>query len=181
MDRFSQAMMNAARGLEPADVVFEDASIFNPFTCSWDNGTLAVKDGLILGIGEYTGKQVRRCAGRYIVPGLIDAHVHVESSLLTPSEYARLVAIHGTTTVIADPHEIANVAGTTGLSYMLDARGRAAIDILYMLPSCVPATPADIGGAILGADDLRQYIGKDGVLGLGEMMDVPGYWPLTPR
>ena len=167
-------MMDAARGLEPADVVFEDASVFNPFTCSWDTGTLAVKDGLVLGIGDYTGKQVRNCAGRYIVPGLIDAHVHIESSLLTPVEYARLVAIHGTTTVIADPHEIANVAGTTGMAYMLDARGRAAIDLRYMLPSCVPATPADVGGAILGADDLGRFIGVDGVLGLGEMMDVPG-------
>ncbi len=167
-------MMDAARGLEPADVVFEDASVFNPFTCSWDEGTLAVKNGLILGIGDYTGKQVRGCAGRYIVPGLIDAHVHIESSLLTPAEYARLVAIHGTTTVIADPHEIANVAGTTGIAYMLDSRTKTAIDILYMLPSCVPATPADVGGAVLEAEDLRQYIGSYGILGLGEMMNVPG-------
>jgi adenine deaminase len=174
MDSFSKAMMDAARGLEPADVVFENASIFNPFSCSWDDGTLAIKNGIILGIGDYTGKRVRDCAGRYIVPGLIDAHVHIESSLLTPSEYARLVAIHGTTTVIADPHEIANVAGIRGLEYMLAVREKAAIDILYMLPSCVPATPADVGGAVLGADDLRHFIGIDGVLGLGEMMNVPG-------
>ena len=174
MDHFSKAMVDAARGLEPADVVFENAAIFNPFTCSWDEGTLAIKNGIVLGIGDYTGKQIRDCDGRYIVPGLIDAHVHIESSLLTPPEYARLVAIHGTTTVIADPHEIANVAGTEGLEYMLAGREKAAIDILYMLPSCVPATPADVGGAVLGADDLRRFIGTDGVLGLGEMMNVPG-------
>ena len=112
--------------------------------------------------------------GLYIVPGLIDAHVHIESSLLTPREYARLVALHGTTTVIADPHEIANVAGTAGLEFMLAEREGAATDIRYMLPSCVPATPTEAGGAILDAADLRPFIGREGVLGLGEMMNVPG-------
>lgn len=172
--------MDAARGLEPADVIFEDASLFNPFTCSWDKGTLAIKNGIILGIGDYSANEIRDCAGRYIVPGLIDAHVHIESSLLTPREYARLVALHGTTTVIADPHEIANVAGTAGLDYMLASREDAAIDIQYMLPSCVPATPADVGGAVLDATDLQRYIGHDGVLGLGEMMNVPGVLAADP-
>jgi adenine deaminase len=173
-------MTDAARGAEPADTIFENASVFNAFTCSWDTGTLAVKDGFILGIGDYTGKTVIDCTGRYIVPGLIDAHVHIESSLLTPPEYARLVALHGTTTVIADPHEIANVAGITGMDYMLASRENAAIDILYMLPSCVPATPADVGGAMLDAEDLRRYIGHDGVLGLGEMMNFPGVLASDP-
>ena len=167
-------MIDGARGLEPADMIFENASIFNPFTCSWDEGTFAVKNGIVLGIGDYTGKTVKDCTGQYIVPGLIDAHVHIESSLLTPPEYARLVASHGTTTVIADPHEIANVAGISGLDYMLASRENTVIDILFMLPSCVPATPADVGGAVLDATDLRRYIGHEGVLGLGEMMNVPG-------
>lgn len=180
MDSFSETMINAARGLEPADTVFKNASVFNPFTCSWDEGSLAIKNGIILGIGDYTGKRVLDCAGRYIVPGLIDAHVHIESSLLTPREYSRLVAIHGTGTVIADPHEIANVAGTAGLEYMLAAREGAAIDIRYMLPSCVPATPADIGGAVLGADELQRFTGRDGMLGLGEMMNVPGVLAADP-
>ena len=174
MRTFSKKMIDGARGLEPADTIFENASIFNPFTCSWDEGTFAVKNGFVLGIGDYTGKTVKDCTGQYIVPGLIDAHVHIESSLLTPPEYARLVALHGTTTVIADPHEIANVAGVSGLDYMLALRKNTAIDILFMLPSCVPATPADVGGAVLDATDLRRYIGHDGVLGLGEMMNVPG-------
>jgi len=167
-------MMDAARGIIPADRIFTNASIFNPFTCTWDEGTLAVRNGIVLGIGDYKGNEVCDCSGKYIVPGLIDAHVHIESSLLTPQEYARLVVRHGTTTVIADPHEIANIAGARGIGYMLEARKNAAIDIQYMLPSCVPATPADVGGAVLDADDLRKFTGRPGVLGLGEMMNVPG-------
>lgn len=167
-------MMDAARGTIPADRIFTNASIFNPFTCTWDMGTLAVKNGIVLGIGKYKGKEVYDCSGKYIVPGLIDAHVHIESSLLTPVEYARLVVRHGTTTVITDPHEIANVAGAKGIEYMLKARANAAIDIQYMLPSCVPATPADVGGAVLDAGGLRRFCKNPGVLGLGEMMNVPG-------
>jgi len=174
MTPFSKSGIDAARGIAPADMIFEDATIFNPFTCSWDEGTLAVKDGIVLGMGDYEGNETRDCSGKYLVPGLIDAHVHIESSLLTPSEYARLVALHGTGTVIADPHEIANVAGVKGLEYMLAARKAAAIDILYMLPSCVPATPADVGGAVLDAGSLRQFVGREGILGLGEMMNFPG-------
>lgn len=180
MTPFSKPVINAARGIIPADVTFENATIFNPFTCSWDEGTLAVKDGIILGMGEYEGNETRDCSGKYLVPGLIDAHVHIESSLLTPPEYARLVALHGTGTVIADPHEIANVAGEKGLEYMLAAREGAAIDILYMLPSCVPATPADVGGAVLGAGPLRQFVGRNGILGLGEMMNFPGVLAADP-
>jgi len=180
MTPFCKPVIDAARGMGPADVIFETATIFNPFTGSWDEGTLAVKDGIILGIGDYEGKETRNCSGKYLVPGLIDAHVHIESSLLTPSEYARLVAHHGTGTVIADPHEIANVAGEKGLEYMLAARHNAAIDILYMLPSCVPATPADVVGAVLDAGSLRKFVGREGILGLGEMMNFPGVLAADP-
>ena len=173
-------MLDAARGLTPADSVFKNAVIFNPFSCTWDQGTLAVKNGLILGIGNYTGKTAYDVSGSYIIPGLIDAHVHIESSLLVPSEYARLVALHGTTTVIADPHEIANVAGARGIEYMLAEREGAVIDILYLLPACVPATPTDVGGATLEAKDLAQYIGREGILGLGEMMNVYGVLAADP-
>ncbi|MFA4861954.1 adenine deaminase [Methanoregula sp.] len=167
-------LIEAARGLIPADTVFKNARVFNPFTCVWEKGDLAVKDGRVLGIGDYAGSVERDFSGLYIVPGLIDAHVHIESSLLAPKEYARLVALHGTTTVIADPHEIANVAGTRGLEFMLGEREGALVDIRYMLPSCVPATPLDVGGATLDARDLARFAGRDGVLGLGEMMNFPG-------
>ena len=171
---FSQSLIAAARGIIPADTVYTGASIFNPFTLSWEEGNLAVKDGRVLGIGEYTGRKTIPLSGGYIVPGLIDAHVHIESSLLAPREYARLVSLCGTTTVIADPHEIANVAGLNGIRFMLGERVGADIEILYMLPSCVPATPADAGGAVLEASALRKFVGMEGILGLGEMMNVPG-------
>jgi adenine deaminase len=167
-------LIQAARGMIPADLVLRNANVFNPFTCSWDTGDLAIKDGIILGTGDYSGTTEEDLAGKYLVPGLIDSHVHIESSLLTPKEYARLVARHGTTTVIADPHEIANVAGAGGLDYMLAEREGAAIDIRYMLPSCVPATPIDVGGAVLNARDLVAFAGHEGILGLGEMMNFPG-------
>ena len=174
METIRKDLLDAARGLVPADIVCKNARIFNPFTCSWESGTLAIKDGIVLGIGDYAGKTVYDFRGLYIIPGLIDAHVHIESSLLTPREYSRLVALHGTTTIIADPHEIANVAGTAGLLFMLAEREGAAADIRYLLPSCVPATPVETGGATLDAAALRPFIGRAGVLGLGEMMNVPG-------
>ena len=167
-------VLDAARGIAPADAVFKNASIFNPFTCTWDEGTIAVKDGIILGTGEYRGKKEYNVTGKYLVPGLIDAHVHIESSLLTPREYARLVAQHGTATVIADPHEIANVAGVAGMEFMLSQRRGLLVDIRYMLPSCVPATSSDTGGATLDAADLIRFKDRDGVLGLGEMMNIHG-------
>jgi len=180
MTDFSLANLNAARGKAPADAVFTNAKIFNPFTCAWDEGTLAVKDGIILGIGDYSGKKEYDLTGMHIVPGLIDAHVHIESSLLTPGEYARLVAQHGTATVIADPHEIANVAGVSGIDWMLSQRAGLPVDIRYMLPSCVPATPVDVGGAILDTPDLARFKGREGVLGLGEMMNFPGVLGADP-
>ena len=180
METFSKDLLDAARGFTPADAVFKNALVFNPFICDWERGDLAIKNGLVLGIGTYTGKREYNFSGSHIIPGLIDAHVHIESSLLVPCEYARLVALHGTTTVIADPHEIANVAGRQGIDFMLAERSCAGIDILYLLPSCVPATPMDTGGAILDARDLKQFIGRDGILGLGEMMNVPGVLAADP-
>ncbi len=180
MGIFSKENLDAARGLSPADLVFRNAAIFNPFTCSFERGNLAVKNGFVLGIGTYEGNLEYDVSGSYIIPGLIDAHVHIESSLLVPSEYARLAALHGTTTVIADPHELANVAGVPGIDFMLDSRAGAVIDIQYLLPSCVPSTPGDVGGATLTAQDLEPYIGRVGILGLGEMMDVFGVLDADP-
>ncbi|MGA2162288.1 MAG: adenine deaminase [Methanoregula sp.] len=175
MTRSYADLIPAARGTEPADVVYRNAEIFDAFSCTWEKGDLAIKSGIIVGIGHlYRGIRERDLHGMYVLPGLIDAHVHIESSLLVPQEYARLVASHGTTTVIADPHEIANVAGAQGIEYMLAGRTSAPVDILYMLPSCVPATPLDIGGASLDAEALAAFAECEGIIGLGEMMNVPG-------
>ena len=164
-----------------SDVVFKNGVIFNPFTCEWQEEDFAVRDGLIIGVGPgYQGEKEVDLRSGYVVPGFIDAHVHLESSLLTPYEYTRLVMQHGTTTVIADPHEIANVCGVAGIEYMLQANQDLPLDILIMLPSCVPATPLDESATELSADTLRPYIGRDGVIGLGEMMNVPGVLQCDP-
>jgi adenine deaminase len=167
-------LLDSARGVVKADAVFKNAEFFNPFSCEWEKESLAVTGGIVVGIGDYRGMAEHDMGGARVVPGLIDAHVHIESSLLTPKEYARLVIFHGTTTVIADPHEIANVAGTEGLEFMLQEAQDLPIDIFTMLPSCVPATPRDRGGAVLSARDLARFIGRKGVLGIGEVMNVPG-------
>jgi len=152
----------------------ENATVFCPFTCEWEETGIAIHDRYIIGLGSYRARREIDLKGARVVPGLIDSHVHIESSLLTPEEYAGVVSACGTTTVIADPHEIANVLGTAGIEYMLRTREGLMVDILLMLPSCVPATPLDQGGARLDAEDLAPFIGREGVIGLGEMMNVPG-------
>jgi adenine deaminase len=166
---------------ESADIIFKNGFIFNPCTCEWLREDMAIRDGIVIGKGPgYQGKKEVDLKSAHVVPGFIDAHVHIESSLLTPHEYARLVMQHGTTTVIADPHEIANVCGISGIEYMLLANRELPLDILLMLPSCVPATPVDECAMALSADILRPFIGRDGVLGLGEMMNVPGVLSRDP-
>nr|WP_284738447.1 adenine deaminase C-terminal domain-containing protein [Methanoculleus sp. CWC-02] len=155
------AGLAAARGLEPADAVFSGAEVFNPFACAWERVDFAVKDGYVVGLGDYQGKREYDFSGAYVVPGLIDAHVHIESSLLAPAEYARLVLRHGTTTVIADPHEIANVCGVPGIEYMLaevmnvpgvlagDEDLRAKMDLFEVIDGHAP---------FLAGKDLNAYI-----------------------
>ena len=169
-----ERLLASALGEEPADLVFPGCTLFNPFDCSWEETSLAVTAGIVTGLGDYRGIREVDLGGARVAPGLIDAHVHPESSLLVPAEFARAVLPHGTTTVIADPHEIANVAGAAGIEYMLREASRSPLDFLFMLPSCVPSTPGDPGGATLSARDLRAFLGREGVLGLGELMNVPG-------
>ena len=157
--------------------IFDNALLFNPVSCTWIPASFSVENGKIKTVGtpgSISGTFVTDLAGARVIPGLIDAHVHIESSLLTPSEFGRLVFSHGVTTVIADPHEIANVAGTDGIDFMIEDAAYSPIDIFFMVPSCVPATPADIGGAAVSAEDLARYQTHQKVLGLGEMMNVPG-------
>jgi adenine deaminase len=175
-----ERLIQAAGGPASADILFSNAEVFNPFTGEWQHTGFATRDGIVIGPGSYRAKKEVNLKGRRVVSGLIDAHVHIESSLLSPPEFARLVSRHGTTTVIADPHEIANVCGAEGIKFMLGWRGRIPIDLFIMLPSSVPATPLDVGGATLGAGDLVAYSGREGVLGLGEVMNVPGVLSLSP-
>ena len=171
-DRFD--LVRIAKGEDPADIVFQNCDLFNPFDCTWERTDFAVARGRVIGTGPYRGRTNIDLRGRKVVPGLIDAHAHIESSLLLPGEFTRIVSLHGTTTVIADPHEIANVCGIAGIEYMCKATEGVPVDIFFMLPSCVPASRADMGGARLTANDLQGLSGNPRIIGLGEVMDVPG-------
>ena len=135
---------------------------------------IAIDQGHIAGIGKYEGRDYVYAAGQYALPGFIDGHVHIESSMLSPAEFARTVVPLGTTSVVTDPHEIANVAGIEGIRYMMEAAKHLPLSIYFTLPSCVPATPLEDSGAVLTAEDLSELLDEQGVLGLAEFMNVPG-------
>jgi adenine deaminase len=157
----------------PADLVIKHGTIVNVFTGELMEGDIAIADGIIAGIGSYEGHEVMDAKGKMIVPGFIDGHVHIESSMLLPGEFAKVVLQHGVTTVITDPHEIANVAGEKGIQYMLDDAAGVPMDIFVMLPSCVPATSFESNGAALAAEQLAPFMADPRVLGLAEVMDFP--------
>ncbi len=165
--------IQAANNIKKADLVIRNARIVNVFTRQLMTGDVAIVDGVIVGIGEYEGIEEVDAAGRFLAPGLIDAHVHIESSMVTPHQFSEVVLPHGVTTVITDPHEIANVCGTAGLDFMLEDSADTMLEVLFMLPSCVPATSFENNGATLCAEDLRPYLTHPRVLGLAEVMDFP--------
>ncbi|MFI8685111.1 adenine deaminase [Rossellomorea sp. NPDC077527] len=156
-----------------ADVVIKNAKIIDVFNLEITEGDVAISDGMIVGIGKYEGKEVIDAKGKYVSPSFIDAHVHIESSMVTPSEFANVVLPHGVTTVITDPHEIGNVSGEEGIRFMLDDSENIPLDVFTMLPSCVPATPFENAGATLTAHDLKPFYHYERVLGLAEVMDYP--------
>lgn len=166
-----QKRIRVAQKQLPAEIVIRNGTIVNVFTGELMQGDIAIVDGVIAGIGSYDGTKIVDATGKYAVPGFIDGHVHIESSMVTPEEFARIVLPHGVTTVIADPHEIGNVSGVDGIQYMLEASEGLPFDVYFMLPSCVPATPFENAGARLDADDLLPYYAHPRVLGLGEVMD----------
>jgi len=164
-----------ARGDEPADLLLRNAQVIDVFTGEITEADVAIAEDTIVGVGlTYDADEEIDLQGRYICPGLIDAHVHIESSMATPPYFARAVLPRGTTTVVTDPHEIANVAGADGISYMLDVSKGLPLTVLVNLPSCVPATHMATAGAELTADDLVQLADRPRVVGLAEFMNVPG-------
>lgn len=155
----------------PADLVIRGGQIVNVFSGEITVADIAIIDGMIAGIGSYEGKEIVDASGKWIIPGLIDGHVHIESSLLSPKEFARVVLQHGVTSVITDPHEIGSVAGVEGIRYMLEQSEGLPMDQFVMLPSCVPATPFESCAARLTAEDLEPFYSHPRVLGLAEVMD----------
>ncbi len=164
----------AALGQERAELVLKNGSYVNVFTGEVEKGDIAIADGKIVGIGTYSGEKEIDIGGRIAAPGLIDAHVHIESSQLSPEEFARLILPHGTTEIIADPHEIANVCGIAGVRYIAEAAKNTPLEVKVMLPSCVPATAFETSGAHLSAADTEKQIREPYLWGLGEFMNAPG-------
>lgn len=170
-----QRLIAVAAGREKADLVLKNAKYLNVFSNEFLCGDIAVANGLIAGVGKYNGKTEIDVSGKLVLPGFIDAHIHLESSMVTPAEFAKAVVAHGTTTVITDPHEITNVMGIDGVEYMIQASQNLPIDVHFMMPSCVPATEIDESGAELDCKDIDLYLDNNKkVLGLAEMMNYVG-------
>ena len=177
-----QGLIAVARGAAAADLVLTNARIVNTFTGEIEQGNVAVYGGRIAGVGDYTeGRQVVDMQGRYLAPGLIDGHVHLESSMLHVDQYARAVVPHGTLAAVTDLHEVTNVCGLPGMRYILECGRRVPMDMFFEAPPCVPATNMETSGAKLDPADIRKALRWKGVLGLGEMMNFPGVINADPE
>ncbi|OPL08214.1 MAG: adenosine deaminase [delta proteobacterium ML8_F1] len=166
--------IHLAAGHDPVELVLKNCRVVNVFNHQIVTTNVAIDSGKIIGLGDYAARREIDLGGRYLVPGLIDSHVHIESSQVTPGEMARVVVPKGTTTLVADPHEIANVLGTPGIEFMIEASKNIPLNVFFMIPSCVPATEFEHSGASLKAEDIAPLLARDKVIGLGEMMDYPG-------
>lgn len=167
-------LIHTAQYPETADIIIQNGTIIDVFSLDTFQSDIAIKNGYIVGIGNYpTGSNIIDATGKYIIPGFIDGHIHIESTMTIPSEFSKALMKHGVTTVVTDPHEIANVVGTIGIDFMLEDATHTDIDILMKLPSCVPATPFEQNGASLTSEDLHPYLSHNNVIGLAEVMDYP--------
>lgn len=167
-------LINVASGKEPADLVIKNCQIVDVCNHKIINKNLAISGKYFAGFGDYESNNIIDAENNYIVPGFIDSHIHIESSYVSPEEMGRLLIPHGTSTIIADPHEIVNICGLNGLNYMINASKNTELDIKFMVPSCVPATPFETTGAIIDSKDIESVINQEDVLGLGEFMNYPG-------
>jgi adenine deaminase len=154
--------------------VLQNARIINVFSGDIHDGNVAVANGTVVGIGGYEGRETIDLHGAFLAPGFVEGHIHIESSMLTPPEFARAVIPHGTTTVVADPHELANVLGLEGINFMIAQSENLPISIFFMIPSCVPSSPLETSGAVLSAREIHYFVNEANVLGLGEVMNYPG-------
>ena len=167
-------LIETATGKKSADLVIKNCQIVNVYSGEIESGDIAITDGKIAGIGEYNGKNIIDAEGKFAAPGFIDAHIHIESSYISPEQLGKIVVPCGTTTIIADPHEIVNVCGLEGLRYMLAAAKRTKLNIIFGMPSCVPATDFEDAGAIINAEDMEELLADENIFGLGEFMNAPG-------
>lgn len=174
-------LVRVARGLEPAELLLKNARLIDTFTGETIPTDVAIHAGRVAGLGGYQAREIIDLEGRWLCPGFIDGHIHIESTMLTPPEFARAAAPHGTAAVVIDPHEIANVLGIAGIEYMLTASEELPVTFFIMLPSCVPATDMETSGARLDAADLKPLLARERVLGIAEMMNYPGVLAADPE
>ena len=169
-------LIDAAAGRIKADLVIKNCQIVNVLSGEISLGEVAIAGGKIIGMGaaEYDGKKIFDADGKYLCPGFIDGHIHIESSYISPEQLGRIIVPRGTTSIIADPHEIANVCGLDGIRYMLEAAKHTKLNIIQAMPSCVPATPFEDAGAVIEAADMKELLGDENIFGLGEFMNAPG-------
>ncbi|NLC02821.1 MAG: adenine deaminase [Tissierellia bacterium] len=167
-------LIQKAKGEKQSELVLKNANIVNVFTGEIIKSSVAIDNGIIVGIGDYNGEVEIDLDGAYLSPGFVDSHVHIESSMSSPSQFAKVIVPRGVTSIIADPHEIANVKGLDGIRYIIDESKKSPLDVYIALPSCVPATNFENSGAILLAEDLATLLKEESVICLGEMMDYPG-------
>ncbi|TKH02548.1 adenine deaminase [Peribacillus simplex] len=165
--------IDVAAGRTPADCVIKNGQIIDVFNGDIYTGDIAIVDGYFAGIGRYEGISEIDAAGKFLCPSFIDGHVHIESSMVRPSELAKILLLHGVTCIVADPHEIANVSGKKGMEYMIEQSDELPFDFYFMMPSCVPATEFEHSGAVLRSEDLRSFYQNPRVLGLAEVMNFP--------
>ena len=173
-ETLKKKLIDVAAGRDKAELVFKNVKYLNVFTNRFVTADVAITSGYVAGIGDYNGENEIDCTGRYLVPGFIDSHIHLESSIVSPKTFSRVVSAHGTTAVVTDPHEITNVLGTDGIEYMLKATENLPIDVFFVISSCVPASPFDENGAVINHLDTEKYMDNPRVLGLAEMMNFPG-------
>ncbi len=173
-ETLKKKLIDVAAGRDKAELVFKNVKYLNVFTNRFVTADVAITSGYVAGIGDYNGENEIDCTGRYLVPGFIDSHIHLESSIVSPKTFSRVVSAHGTTAVVTDPHEITNVLGADGIEYMLKATENLPIDVFFVIPSCVPASLFDENGAVINHLDTEKYMDNPRVLGLAEMMNFPG-------
>ena len=171
---YNKLLSDIALGNKKASLVLKNCRIIDVFSHGIEENDIAIHDGIIIGIGKYEGEKEIDLNGKYVSPGFIDGHVHIESSMLTPSEFSKLVIPKGTTRIIADPHEIANVKGIKGLGFMHKSSLDTPLKVHIMIPSCVPATYYETSGSTIDSEDIYSLKDRQGILGLGEVMDYPG-------
>ncbi len=176
-----QELLEVARGHRPADLCFRGGQVINVFSGRVDQVDLAIHRGFVVGSGPYAARATVDLDGAYVCPGFIDGHIHMESTLLSPAQFCAAVLPHGTSAVVADPHEIANVLGVVGIRYFLDATEHLPLDVFFNLPSCVPASPLETSGATLRACDLYGLLPHPRIIGLAEMMNFPGVIHAVPE